>query len=512
MHGKKRLWENLKLLNPRNLEKEVHIYGYHFSWKSHVLLITGTLAGISAVGFLFRLKPVCFSAVVLAVLIVLPILVLDMYRKMYEQKRFADAASYMEQMLYSFQKTGKVISALKESREIFDGGQMRQVLDVAIFHLEAGRAGNGQRIHGESLEIIEEAYRCTKIHLVHDLLINAEEYGGEVDESILFLLEDVERWKQRGYRLQAEKKRSHTDNIISILVATMLCAVALYVLDAMKQMFSVQSPTDVFQIQIIQISSVLFILFLLHVFVKSTKNLTDDWLKDTVFHETDYIEKSYDMIAQYDEKKERRKSILFSVPAFLVTVILFVAGKRAICLVSLSLFIFLLLQHKTGYYLAKKDVTEEMYLALPQWLTGMALLLQNNNVQVSIVRSMGGAAPVLQKELRLLTERLKESPGKLQAYTGFCSEFDLPEVQSCMKMLHAIAENGAGNIRIQMGHLLERVGKMQGMADEIENEKTAFRMKLLFSYPVAAATVKLLTDLTVGMVLMLKMLAVAGGM
>lgn len=511
MRGKKRFWENLKLLNPRNLEKEVHIYGYHFSWKSHILLIAGTLTGISAVGILFRLKPVCFAIVVAAVLIVLPILVLDMYRKMYEQKRFADAAAYMEQMLYSFQKTGKVISALKESREIFDGGQMYQAVEAAIRHLEAGRAGAEQGILDESLQIIEEGYPCTKIRTVHDLLINAEEYGGEVEESILFLLEDVERWKQRGYRLQAEKKRSHTDNIISIVVATVLCAIALYVLDAMKQMFSVQSPIQIFQIRVIQISSVLFIVFLLHVFVKSTRNLTDDWLRDTVFHEAGYIEKSYDMIAAYDEKKERRKSIWIAAPVFLLTVIVFAAGKRAACLFCLAIGVFLLLQHKTGYYLAKKDVTEELYLALPQWLTGMALLLQNNNVQVSIARSMGEAAPVLRKELRLLTERLKETPGKLQAYTGFCADFDLPEVQSCMKMLHAVAENGAGNIKAQMGHLLERVGKMQAMADEIENEKTAFRMKLLFSYPVAAATAKLLVDLTVGMVIMLKLLGNAKG-
>ena len=33
------------------------------------------------------------------------------------------------------------------------------------------------------------------------------------------LLEDIELWKRRGYQLQAEKKKSHTDNIISVIVS-----------------------------------------------------------------------------------------------------------------------------------------------------------------------------------------------------------------------------------------------------------------------------------------------------
>lgn len=70
----------------------------------------------------------------------LPAFILDTYKKMYEQKRFADAATYMEQMLYAFQKTGKVLSALKEARETFEPGHMRDIMDESIGHLEAGHS------------------------------------------------------------------------------------------------------------------------------------------------------------------------------------------------------------------------------------------------------------------------------------------------------------------------------------------------------------------------------------
>ena len=80
------------------------------------------------IGAVFRLKAGGVVIALTAVIMMLPVLVLDMYHKMYEQKRFADAAEYMEQMLYAFQKTGKILSALKETREIFEEGKMRSCI------------------------------------------------------------------------------------------------------------------------------------------------------------------------------------------------------------------------------------------------------------------------------------------------------------------------------------------------------------------------------------------------
>lgn len=511
MRVKSKVWEKLKLLNPKNLEKEVHVYGYHFSWKYHIVLMLGALVGISAVGVLFQLEPAYFSVVVVAVILVLPVLVLDMYKKMYEQKRFADVMSYMEQMLYSFQKTGKVAGALKETRELFGEGQMRRCMDEAVFHMELGKPETAQGVLRESLQIIEAGYGCTKLSMVHNLLADAEEYGGETETSIVLVLEDIERWKKRGYRLQAEKKKSHVDNMISIVVAALLCAVALYVLDAMKRMFAVESALDIFEIPVIQISSTLFILVLLHIFVRSAKSLTDDWLSDTVLHEPEYITRSYDMVMNYDEGEAKKKSILQAGIFFVPALLFLVLGKRMIGIVSLFCMSVLLIQQKAGYGLAKKDVTEEMYLAVPQWLLGMTLLLQNNNVQVALAKSLADAPVVLEKELEMLLERLERRPGKLDSYTAFCGNFDLPEMTSCMKMLHAFSETGTGNVGIQMNHLLERVGQMQDRADQIRNENIAFRMKLIFSYPVIAATVKLLLDLTVGMAVMMQILGSIGG-
>lgn len=286
-------------------------------------------------------------------------------------------------------------------------------------------------------------------------------------DAILFLLEDLEGFKKRGYRLQTQKKNCHTDNIISIVVAVLLCMIALYVLDGMGMMFAGAREVSVFAIPAIQLSSVLFLLALLGVFVKSTKSLTDNWLQTAGVAEDAYLEKCYQKV---------------------------ISGRR-----------------RFGSRIARRDVTKHLYLCLPQWLMELALLLQNNNVQVALARSAEGAPVVLREELTGLTERISRAPERLDSYTGFCEEFDIPEAASCMKMLYAFSENGSGNMQMQIGRLVDRVGQMQQVSEEMINENIAFRMKLIFSYPVVAATAKLLVDLSVGMVVMLQMLGAIGG-
>lgn len=163
MSKRKKGKNHLKLLNPKNLEKEVRVYGYHFSWKSHLLLVFAALAGISAVGVLFQLRPALLVVVLVVTACLIPVLVLDMYKKMYEQKRFADAATYMEQMLYSFQKSGKVLLALEETGEIFEEGQMREKIGEAEAYLAAGCAKTEKGLLAEALEIIEKSYECRKM-------------------------------------------------------------------------------------------------------------------------------------------------------------------------------------------------------------------------------------------------------------------------------------------------------------------------------------------------------------
>lgn len=260
------------------------------------MAVIAALVGIGGIGMVFQLKPLFLAGVLLTVLFVFPVLVLDMYKKMYEQKRFGDACAYMEQLLYAFQKTGKIVSALKEVRGIFGEGQIRLCVEEAIAHMEYGHPVGEQGVLREGLQKIERYYACDKLATVHELLLNTEEYGGDVEASVTLVLEDIERFKKRGYQLQAEKRKSHTDNVISIVVAVLLCAAALYLLNEMQEMFTSEADVSVFTVPVIQISSMVFLLLLLAFYVKSVRSLTADWLEEKPLYDTAYIRHSYELV------------------------------------------------------------------------------------------------------------------------------------------------------------------------------------------------------------------------
>ena len=71
--------ESVKLLILKNLEKEVHKYGYHWSWKSHVLLTAGALLGICAIGLVFQLRMEYLAVIVIVTLFLLPVFVIDVF-------------------------------------------------------------------------------------------------------------------------------------------------------------------------------------------------------------------------------------------------------------------------------------------------------------------------------------------------------------------------------------------------------------------------------------------------
>lgn len=495
----------------RNLKKEVHVYGYHFSWKMHTLTIICSLLGISAIGVLFKLKPLFFGITLLITGGLLPVFILNMYKGMFEQKRFADAVTYGEQILYSFQKSRKVVTALKETKELFEEGKMRYLIEEAIGYLESGYISPKGDSLQEALDLIEKEYSCIKIRTIHELLINSEKHGGEVQNSILLLLDDIEMWKRRGYLLQAEKKNSNRDNVISIIVATLLCAIALYVLNGMRNLFPGVEGLDIFAVEVVQISSLLFLVLMLYVLMKSMKSLNQDWLQNDIIHAGNYSMSSYERIMNFDEEGGRRRQMIVASICLLVAVVAFGFKKAWISMSCTVMAVIVLAWNSITYKLAKRDVRQELYQTLPQWLMEITLLLQNNNVQVSLMKSVEKAPPVLRRELELLQIRLLENPNSLHSYTEFCRHFDVPEAQSCMKMLHAISESGTGDVTVQMHHLIERVHQMQNMADNMRNDQLAFRMKMLFSYPVLAATGKLMVDLTIGMTFMLQMIGNIGG-
>lgn len=99
----------------------------------------------------------------------------------------------------------------------------------------------------------------------------------------------------------------------------------------------------------------------------------------------------YETVMHYDPDRERKKSILFSAPFFTAAAAGMILEKTLPAVVCLGLAVFLLFQHRIGYKLAKDTVRRELYVRFPQWLMDLALLMQSNNVYVSLRKSRENA-------------------------------------------------------------------------------------------------------------------------
>ena len=114
--------------------------------------------------------------------------------------------------------------------------------------------------------------------------------------------------EETGYKLQAQKKQQHTDNIISIIVATALCAIALYVIDGMRDLFpSVAVSTSIMKLPLIQLTSFVFLLWELWVLARSFRSMSSDWLQSGEIKDAEYLLHCYDKIRDYDAMTEKRK-------------------------------------------------------------------------------------------------------------------------------------------------------------------------------------------------------------
>jgi hypothetical protein len=168
-----------------------------------------------------------------------------------------------------------------------------------------------------------------------------------------------------------------------------------------------------------------------------------------------------------------------------------------------ALAIFFINQHKIGYRLAYDRVVREINRVFPAWLMEMALLLQGNNVQVSIEKTIETAPAVLKTDLQRLSDSLKRTPDALEPYLEFLGMFRLSSVLSSMKMLYAISESGSGDAQSQIRILLQRNSKMMDKSEKLTNEKSLAGMNGIFYLPQVTVSFQTMVNMVVFMLVFL---------
>lgn len=426
---------------------ELKKYGYVFSRKRAFLFILMIFAGIICLGYLFKLR-LFYKCVLFGVgLFFLPQFVLNSAKSRYIQGRFSDINVYIEQFLYSFEKSGKILDSLRDVESIFDEGTMKTKINMAIRHIENSYDSKAEE---EALGILEREYGYEGLKMVHEFAISVEREGGEYRSSAKILLDDRRKWMDRTIEFINEKRKARTKNIMSIIMSLLLCSL-IYIL-------SNRMDIDVATNQLVQLGTTIVVSLDILILYLSDRKMAEDYL------------------SVRDVGADRAVSLQVKWNDFKTKPRMF---KRFI------------------WEMDRKTVIREIEKVFPQWILNLALLLQNDNVQVSLEKSLEDSPDVLRRNLAKLIEELKVNPTGIKPYISFMKQYEIPDIESTMKVLYSLSENGNGSSESELEEILTRNRMMIDRAGKLKNEDAMAGMSALFFAPQITAGAKMICDMLV---------------
>lgn len=400
------------------------------------------------------------------------------------QRRFYEVSLYLDTILYAFVKEEKVELAMRDVCQTLPEGKMKQLADKA--HDYMLMTFDDIEVLEAALKLIEEKYPCKRISDVHKFMTHVEYYGGEIEKPINLLLADKSRWEKRIKGTIVDRKKQFTDVVLSVVASLIICGAIIY-LPVMGVDISGQWLLQICAFLVIVVDDV--------VIYRAQKYLAEDWISMQLREDDEHYAAKMENFQSYDLAREKRNSFFFGLAGLAASAVAFIIGNKWLVLVMLVITLVLFHQHQVGRGLLQKSLTKEIKYAFPNWLLDLVLLLQSENVQVSLQKSKEYVPGVLRKELFLLTERLELQPESSEPYHQFLQEFSIPEIHSAMGILYSLSIGNSGNADKQISELVEKNLEMLDITETEKLKKSAAGMYVLFLIPVLTASFKLVVDM-----------------
>lgn len=466
--------------------EELHSYQIQPElWTKCLCIFTAAAAG-GMLGYIFRLGLTGSLIMIFGIFLMLPKLIFNLYKSKYEKLRFEDVNIYMEQILYAFREKSKILDSLENIQMLFPNGNMNGVIcrSIDMIHQRTG-TGKTERL---ALSMIEERYPCSRLRVLHDFMLNAEEVGGEFASSFRLLLKERNMWSDRMDALEGQRKKYQRDILISVLLSFAVCAIGMHMLPG---------EVDISRYLVIKIGSVGLIWMNLFIFSCSLKKNAESLLQEE--DENTGIIKKYERCMSFNQRKEMQKSLAFAIFPAVVCLVLAVNGFWGASVFSLLAAFLLLFQHRLGYFLAKKELMKQIHTAFPEWLMQLGLLLQSENVQVSFLKSLEHAPSVLKPEIRKLIAGLEASPESEEPFLLFLKNFTNGEITAAMRMLYAVSAGTGADPAAQISDIIERNQAVYDRMSRLKDNDRLAGLYILFLAPSVIGMLKLSADMTVFM-------------
>lgn len=468
---------NMKMKPIEKLQTEIAGYGFSYSLKKFYVTMALFFASVLVTGYLFKLHWQYIAILACIVLACVPFIILGQYKYLYEQKRFTDVSTYVEQMIYNFKKQPKILNALIEVRRLFNesDNKMGKTLDTVIDSIQ--RDGNGYEV---ALHMLYEEYPCSRVKSLHRFMIKIENTGGSYQSGINVLLNDVGEWIKRTYKYQSDRKHSKTLILISIVLATVLCYAVIFFLTGDGISFA----DGIYMNPAFQISLTVYLSTMIVIYTISASKLNGSWLaKENSDDES--IKKQYDYINTYDKTIAKQKSLkktALLVP--LAVVAFFLTQNIMVALLIVLLIFFVYSQPQRRMRTATKYIEREVTKSFSDWMRDLLIEIPLTNVRVALKNTLQDAPFVLQQELALLNHRIDEDPVTIEPYRKFFENYQLPEIKRPIQMLYSLNELGDDDVEKQLNDMITQSNTLIAKSEDMRNEDAVSLSNSIVAVPM----------------------------
>ena len=490
----------LEFVNVKNFNAKISAYGFVSSTAGYFKFIAFAFVTVAVFGYVLRLGPIAQLLICGFFFLNIPRIVISQFKYVYERQRFEDLIKYMEQTLYSFKRSSKILDSLKDTYEVCDG-RIREYIATAIDLIEHGTAS--ETLYFDAFRRLERHYGCPRLLAFHDFMIKVETNGGDFQMALDSILSDLESWNTTTYSLQKDRKDLQGKVLISIVLSLGICLAIVFMLPTQQVDISI-SPAY-------QVSTTLVICLSVLLFVVTQKRVVGSWINVGATDTEEQILKNKNTVLNFDFKKARKGAIVKALMCACGIGAGFLMHNTTVEIVCGVFAAFAWVQPKMKIKTAKKRTLREIEKTFPAWLRGLALNLQTDNVYMALVHSLDSCPIVFKDDLEATITDIGENPNSIKPYNNFLKGFEISEIHSVFKTLYAITEYGTGDAERQIAALIKRNQKLVDKAEHIANEDSLSLFSLYVLLPMLLACGKLMADMTIFIMMFMKTFGAASG-
>lgn len=469
-----------------NLKAQIEELGGNITSKTIILLALAIVFGAFIVCFLLKLQIYYCAFLIIFFLMCLPFMIILTFRASYEKIRFNDTVEYMEQLIYSFHKSGKIRESLVDVFNV-SRGNVKNVVSRMVHNLDYN--SKSTRLFEDTFQIIEDEYKCSRMKILHSYLISCEKDGGDSTASLNMMLDDIRSWSERTLEYQNDRKKARNNVILSIFLAMLTCGAMINLIPA--------EYVDQMVVQLIyQLVTTFVITLCIIVYIIVQMKVSKSYLDIEMDGESEGAAMRQMKYLSAWHRKNHFKNVLIvsGIMSVFVGVEIYL-GLGYLVIPTILLLMWVAFWDFLKRNSATKQVIKELNKMFPVWVRNLVLYLQTNNTHVAIQKSLGNCPKILKPELRLFLQDLANDPITMAPYKKFLKGFNVPTLRMSINYLYSISQFGTEDMLAQLDYLIKQNTQLTINEEKLRNENALAGINLYVYMPMIIAVIKLMLDM-----------------